>query len=152
MPNRPLTIAIVLEIFFPTVNGVITSSLNLAENLISRGHRVIIFAPRWREYHEPVVNGIPVYYIQSAESFVYPGMRNVLPWNRRVTAILQREKVDLVHITGPYMLTWALLRAAGRLRIPVVHTFHTMLHEKSYIQYVTKTSILVPLIRVISKR
>lgn len=146
-----MKIAIVFEIFYPTVNGIITSSVNLAENLMDQGHEVVFFAPAWKAYEEPLVNGrIPVRYFKSWYNWGYPGMRNVLPWNRSVEVALRREGVDVVHITGPWLLTWATIRAAGNLGIPVVHTFHTMLHEPSYIQYMFRTSLMVPVIQAIA--
>ena len=146
-----MKIAIVFEIFYPTVNGIITSSINLAENLIDQGHDVVFFAPRTREYTETTVNGrIPVRYFTSWYNWAYPGMRNVLPWNRSVEVALRREGVEAVHITGPWLLTYATIRAAGRLGIPVVHTFHTMLHEPSYIIYMFRTSLMVPVVQAIA--
>jgi 1,2-diacylglycerol 3-alpha-glucosyltransferase len=146
-----MKIAIVFEIFYPTVNGIITSSVNLAENLIDQGHEVVFFAPRWKAYEQPFnVGRIPVRYFKSWYNWAYPGMRNVLPWNRSVEVALRREGVEIVHITGPWLLTWATIRAARRRGIPVVHTFHTMLHEPSYIVYMFRTNLIVPLIQAIA--
>lgn len=146
-----MKIAIVFEIFYPTVNGIITSSVNLAENLIERGHEVLFIAPRWEAFQEPFVNGrIPVRYIESQNNWAYPGMRNVLPWNRTVEVILRREGVDAIHITGPWLITWASIRAARRLGLPVIHTFHTMLHEPSYIIYMFRLRLLVPVIQALA--
>jgi 1,2-diacylglycerol 3-alpha-glucosyltransferase len=146
-----MKIAFVFEIFYPTVNGIITSSVNLAENLIEQGHEVVFFAPRWKAYDQPLkVGRIPVRYFRSWYNWAYPGMRNALPWNRSVEVALRREGVEVVHITGPWLLTWATIRAAGRLGIPVVHTFHTMLHEPSYIVYMFRTNLIVPLIQAIA--
>jgi len=145
-----MKIAIVFEIFYPTVNGVITSSVNLAENLMDQGHEVVFFAPAWKVYNEPLVNGrIPVRYFKSWYNWGYPGMRTVLPWNRSVEVALRQEAVDVVHITGPWLLTWATMRGARNLGIPVVHTFHTMLHEPSYIMYMFRTSLMIPVIQAI---
>lgn len=145
-----MKIAFVFEIFFPTVNGVITSTLNLAQNLTEMGHEVLLIAPRWKEYRESSVDGLPVRYITSAANWAYPGMRTVLPWNRTVAGVLKRERVDILHVTGPWLLTWAAIRAARRFGIPVVHTFHTMLHEPSYIVYMFRLPLLVPLIQAIA--
>ena len=146
-----MKIAIVLEIFLPTVNGIITSSINLAENLIAQGHEVIFITPAWEAWDRSIrVGSVPVFYIQSSNNRSYPGMRNVLPWNRRVAAILQREQVDVVHITGPWLLTLACIRAARRQGIPVVHTFHTMLHEPAYILYMFRTPLLVPVLQAVA--
>lgn len=145
-----MKIAFVFEIFFPTVNGVITSTLNLARNLTEMGHEVLLIAPRWKEYQEPRVEGLPVRYITSAANWAYPGMRTVLPWNRTVEGVLKREGIDILHVTGPWLLTWAAIRGARRLGIPVVHTFHTLLHEPSYIIYFVRLRIFVPLIRALA--
>ncbi|MDA3947719.1 MAG: glycosyltransferase [Spirochaeta sp.] len=145
-----MTIAFVFEIFLPVVNGIVTSSHNLAQNLIAKGHRVIYIAPRWRESTIHEVDGVPVYYITSYETFVYPGMRNVLPWSRHVKQILEQEQVDIVHSTGPWLLNWAALRAARKLKRATVQTFHTMLQEPTYIRYFTHSDALVPVLRALA--
>ncbi len=148
-----MKIALVFEIFYPAVNGIVTSSVNLAENLIEEGHEVVFIAPAWSEEQTPFVNGkIPVHYIASRNNWAYPGMRNVLPWNRRVEVLLRRERIDVLHITGPWLLTWACMRAARKLGVPIVHTFHTMLHEPSYVLYMVRTRYLVPFMQAIAWR
>lgn len=147
-----MTVAFTFEIFLPVINGVFTASHNLARNLIARGHRVVYIAPRWHESNIDEVDGIPVYFVSSYETFVYPGMRNVIPWSRHVEQILIREKVDVVHITGPWLLNWATLRAGRRIGCGTVQTFHTMLQEPTYIRYVTHTDILVAPLRVVAWR
>lgn len=146
-----MTVAFAFEIFYPTVNGVITSSVNLAENLIARGHRVVFIAPKTKDFREPVIHGtIPVYYIDSSESMIYPGMRASIPWSRHVATVLKKEEVDLVHITGPWLLCAAAIRGARKLDLPIVHTFHTMLHEPTYIKYFAKFNLLVPVFQAIA--
>jgi glycosyltransferase involved in cell wall biosynthesis len=146
-----MTIAFAFEIFYPTVNGVITSSVNLAENLIARGHRVVFIAPKTKEFQKPLIHDvIPVYYIDSSESMIYPGMRASLPWSRHVITVLKKEEVDVVHITGPWLLCAAAIRGARKLDLPIVHTFHTMLHEPTYIKYFAKFNLLVPVFQAIA--
>lgn len=145
-----MKIAIAFEIFYPVVNGIITSARNLAENLVAQGHEVIFFAPETGEFQEPFISGsIPVYYIRSVRSNTYPGMRYVLPWNRQVLAVFRREKIDLLHMTGPWFLTMACIVAARKHRVPIIHTFHTMVHESDYLLYMVRSRALVPAIREI---
>ncbi len=145
-----MTIAFVFEIFYPVINGIITASHNLAQNLMAHGHRVIYLAPEWEKSTLTEVEGIPVFYVPSVDSFAYPGMRMVLPWSRRVKIILEQEEVDVVHATGPWLLNYAALRAANRLQIGSVQTFHTMLQEREYVRYFTHTTLLVPLVQMIA--
>ena len=143
-----MTIAFTFEIFLPVIHGVFTATHDLATNLIARGHRVVYIAPRWPESKITDVDGIPVYYISSYETFVYPGMRNVIPWSRHVERVLVKENVDVVHITGPWLLNWATLRAGRRRGCATVQTFHTMLQEPTYIRYFTHTDLLVAPLRM----
>ena len=146
-----MKIAVVFEIFYPQVTGIITSAVNLAQNLREQGHEAIFIAPATPYFdRQEVDGGIPVRYIPSSYNWAYPGMRNVLPWSRAVDAVIGSEGVDAVHITGPWLLTLAAIRAARRRGIPVVHTFHTMLHEPSYILYFVRYRALIPLIRRIA--
>src|SRR6056297_2295995 len=145
-----MTIAFVFEIFLPVINGIITSSHNLAKNLTAKGHKVIYIAPQWKKSTDTDVEGIPVFYVPSVDTYVYPGMRMVLPWSRHVKHIIEQEKVDIVHSTGPWLLNYAALRAANKLNIGTVQTFHTMLQEPAYVRYFVHTTLLVPLLKMIA--
>lgn len=147
-----MNVAIVFEIFFPVVNGVLTASLDVARNMRQKGHSVILIAPRLSEPGPESVEGFPVYYMKSYEVYVYPGMRGTLPWSRTVETVLRRESVDIVQATGPWLLNYAAMRAARRMGIPVVQTFHTMLLERSYIRYFTHGDLLVPVLQKVGWR
>ena len=147
-----MTVAFVFEIFYPVVNGIVTASHNLAQNLTARGHRVIYIAPRWKESTITELDGIPVYYVTSYETFIYPGMRNVFPWSTHVKNILRREEVDIVHSTGPWLLNWAALRAARKLNRGTVQTFHTMLQEPTYIRYFTRSDTVITVMQALAWR
>ena len=147
-----MTIAFVFEIFYPIVNGILTASHSVALNLTKQGHRVIYIAPKWGKSTQHEIEGIPVHYVTSYETFIYPGMRNVVPWSKHVRKIIEREGVDIVHATGPWLLNWAALRAARKLNRATVQTFHTMLNEASYIRYGTRNETLVKVVQTLSWR
>lgn len=129
-----MTIAVVHEIFLPVINGVVQSSINTAKNLEKKGHRIIFFAPRWKAWSTPHIEGVPVYYLPSLPTGIYPGLRFALP-TRRIAAILKHEQVDVVHLTGQGSISHQALRATRRLKIPVVHTLHTLIFEPEYLRY-----------------
>ena len=142
-----LVIGIVLEIFYPVVNGVITTSINLAKNLQRKGHKVYFMAPSWEKFTEPEVEGIPVHYIDSKPTKAYPGLRKVSLFSKDVENLILREKTDILHITGPWLLTLNAVKAAERNNIPVVHTFHTLFYEGQYLYYVFRSRKAVPVLK-----
>jgi 1,2-diacylglycerol 3-alpha-glucosyltransferase len=144
-----LTIAIVLEIFLPTINGVITTSINLASNLKKRGHKVIFITPSWNEFSDKEINGIPIFYIPSIPTHIYRGIRFISPINHSMKKIINRERVSIVHITGSWLLGRSAIISAGSKKIPVVHTFHTLIYKDTYLYYALKSRKLVPILRTL---
>ncbi len=145
--ENTLTIAIIQEIFLPTVNGVVTSSINLAVNLKKLGHKVFFIAPSWFKYRENEVDGIPIHYIPSVATHMYPGIRLISPFSKKMAKIIDSEDVDIVHVTGPWLLARAAILAARKKNIPVVQTFHTLIYEDTYLIYFGKTNLLMPFLR-----
>ena len=136
-----MRIAFFFEIFYPQINGVVTSTVNLALNLQKRGHQVLFFAPKSRGFENTHVHGIETYYLESVPFFAYPGMHVTLPWSYRVVGKIRRDGIDVLHFTGPFTLGINAINAARRLDLPVVQTFHTMVADPSYIKYVTRMDL-----------
>lgn len=136
-----MRIAFFFEVFYPTINGVVTSTVNLALNLQKRGHQVLFCAPKSRGFDSTRVHGIETYYLESMPFFAYPGMHVTLPWSYRVVGKIRRDGIDVLHFTGPFTLGINAINAARRLDLPVVQTFHTMIADPSYIKYVTRMDL-----------
>ncbi|MDR2588886.1 MAG: glycosyltransferase [Spirochaetales bacterium] len=148
-----MRIAFFLEIFYPEINGVLTATLNLARNLKSLGHHVLLVVPRSRA-SEAVreIDGIEVFKVPSIPVYIYPGMRFNNPWNQVLKRKLLREKIEILHTTGPGTLALAAMVWARRFKLPLVQTFHTMLSEDTYLLYLVRLKRLLPVGRFISWR
>lgn len=119
-------------------NGVLTTTIALARELQRRGHCVIFIAPAWKAFHGSKVEGIPVEYVPSIPSGIYPGVRLTWPGTGRVRRLLRRRGVDVVHLTAQGTLSWSCLRAARGLGLPVVSTLHTLIFEPEYLRYAAR--------------
>ncbi len=140
-----MRIAFFLEIFYPEINGVITATLDLAKNLKGMGHHVLLVVPDNRKT-EPVrdVDGIEVYRVPSVSFALYPGVRFSWPRDRGLLRKLRDDRIEILHITGPWTLAWSAINHGRTLGLPVAHTFHTMLNEDTYLLYLVKFKALVP--------
>ena len=146
-----MRIAFFLEIFYPEINGVITATLDLTKNLQARGHHVLLVVPENKAV-DPVheIDGIEVYRVPSISAYLYPGVRYTNPWDRGLLRKLREDRIEILHITGPWTLAWSAINHARRLGIPLAHTFHTMLNEDTYLLYLVKFRGLIPLGRFIT--
>ncbi|MCF6334176.1 MAG: glycosyltransferase [Spirochaetales bacterium] len=63
--------------------------------------------------------------------------------------IIIKKGVDIVHITGPGLLGRSAIIVAGSKKIPVVHTFHTLIYKDTYLYYALRSRKLVPLLRAL---
>ena len=106
---------------FPAFGGEGISTQNFCLNLRRRGHKVILLTSQVR--NPPSVREIKVYRFFSLP---IPKRRGYLAFSstERILLILKEEKIELVHINLPTYLGWQALRAAKKMRIPVVLGFH----------------------------
>ena len=135
-----MRIAFGFDIFYPETNGVITTTINLARNLIDMGHEVWFFVPYSSKFKDNVIeNGIHIVHIRALPSYIYKGMRMIPTYGRFLAPILRKHRIDIVHNTTPWLMGMSLNHAARKLHIPTVGTHHTLIDDPIYIQYALKS-------------
>jgi glycosyltransferase involved in cell wall biosynthesis len=123
--DKPLKIALICDWFLPKVGGIELHVRDLALHLAGLGHTVHVLTP----VPGPAeVDAIPVWRLAA------PLHRFVrLAWHpatfRRITEIIRAQRYDLVHCHASYIAPFAYgaVRAAQRLGVPTVVTFHSLL-------------------------
>ena len=135
-PPRLLKIAFFCDAYFPTRNGVAVSVETTARELRARGHRVTIFAPRYKHHDDENENDIvrfPAGHWPRARDF--PVAFPLLPRaSFRVGSRFRRDEFDIVHSHSPFTIGTTGARWARRNGIPLLFTFHTLYHR--YLHYV----------------
>ncbi len=125
-----MKIAFFCDTYQPTHNGVAVSVSTTATELRARGHRVVIFAPRYKGFvdSDPDVVRFPATPFYRVRDF--PVAWPMLPyfslpaWQRFLN-----EKFDVVHSHSPFILGTVGARWARYSRLPLVFTFHTLYHR-----------------------
>lgn len=104
--------------------GVQSHIRGLSRHLEARGHEVVVLTPR------PIqaVPGDREVHVGRSRLYHWPGTQVDVSVAGRgeAAAVLQRERLDLVHAQAPWspFVPLQILAAAGRLGIPRVGTFH----------------------------
>lgn len=138
-----MRIAFGFDIFYPETNGVITSTINLARNLIDLGHKVWFFVPDNKGFEDDVIeNGIHIVRIKALPSGIYKGMKIIPLFGWYLYPYLKKYKIDIVHNTSPWLMGMSLNHAARRLHIPSIATHHTLIDNPIYIKYALKSETL----------
>lgn len=121
-----LHIALVTETYPPEVNGVAMTLSRWVAGLHARGHSLEIWRPQPRPDHPPLLNGtLTEHRVPGISIPLYPELRLGRPVAARLAARWRMRRPDLLYIATEGPLGWSALRAARRLRIPVVSGFHT---------------------------
>ena len=119
-----MRIAFFTEGYDPFINGAVTSIKTLRSALDRQGHEVVIFTPACPGYddRDPQVRRLP-------------GMQ----WNKNLypllsplayrTDPLSDESFDVIHSHHPFTMSRLAARLAGKHDLPLIYTFHTLLHE-----------------------
>jgi phosphatidylinositol alpha 1,6-mannosyltransferase len=119
-------IAYVTESFPPDVNGVAHTAVRVAEQLVNRGHQVLVIAPEAASGRPRPDRALsfPVVRVPSLPVPAYPGFRVGVP-GARVRAAVAGHRADLVHLAGPFVLGSGGCTAARRLDLPIVAVYAT---------------------------
>lgn len=138
-----MNIAFGFDIFYPETNGVITTTINLANNLIKMGHKVFFFVPKEKGFTDSVIeDGIHIVRVRNIPAWIYKGLKLFPVYGWYLMPYLIAYHIDIVHNTSPWMMGNALNHAARRLHIPSIATHHTLINNPIYIKYALKLESL----------
>lgn len=126
-----MKVLITTDLFKPTINGVVTSVLNLEKELKEQGHdvKILTVSENTHSYKEG-----GVYYVKSMPSYIYPEVR--VPFSRAAEMVeeLIEWSPDLIHSQCEFFSYGFAKRIAKAVGAPIVHTYHTLYEQ--YTEYI----------------
>ncbi|HVI42156.1 MAG TPA: glycosyltransferase, partial [Anaerovoracaceae bacterium] len=132
-----MKVLITTDAFSPTISGVVTSVVNLNNELIKMGHDVRILTLSHNNYSGKKDN---VYYIKSFGVNVYPNVRATVSFNDKCFNEILEWSPDIVHSQCEFFTFIYAKRISKKLNIPIVHTYHTMYEH--YTEYIIKNQAI----------
>lgn len=128
-----MRIVIFTDSYPPFATGVATSSYNLANSLVAKGHDVLVVAPRPTDGKlEQIGNVLYVPGIYLKRLYGYR-MTNI--FTNKPISIIKKFKPDVIHDQTDFTIGVLARRCAKRLKLPIVYTYHTAYEDYTY--YVT---------------
>lgn len=128
-----MKIAVFTDTYLPQTNGVVAYLCD-SLRLLSRDNDVVLFAPGTARLRvEQASPRMRVYWVPASPFPFYEGYRIASFDYRRLSAILKREKPDIVHAHAPVPLGLQGLLWAKRHGVPSVVTYHT--HFPDYLPH-----------------
>ena len=119
-----MKILITADCYTPTINGVVTSILNLETELRRLGHDVKILCPSENFHSSESEN---VYRIGSVGvGRIYSGARAALRISQSHLQKLIDWKPDIIHSQSEFSSFIMAKRIAAEVNCPIVHTYHTV--------------------------
>ena len=126
-----MKILITTDWYKPVINGVVTSVLNLTEQLESRGHevKVLTLSRNCHSYKEENV----IYAGSVGMGKIYPQARVKIPVvAKEYMEELMQWHPDLIHSQCEFSTFFLAKKIAGELKIPIVHTYHTVYEDYTH--------------------
>ena len=125
-----MRIAIFTDTYPPYINGVSTSTFNLANALKAKGHQVLVVAPRHTDGKLEQVGD--VLYIPGIDLKRYYGFRLTNIFANKPISIIKKFKPDVIHNQTDFTIGVLARRCAKRLKVPIVYTYHTSYEDYTY--------------------
>lgn len=131
-----MNIGLFTDTYFPQVSGVSTSIKLLRDELVKLGHTVIIFTTT----DPAAATETGVVRLPSIPFVNYEDRRIAYSGFDRCLKIARQNKLDIVHTHTEFSLGLAGKYVASRMKIPVVHTYHTM--YENYTHYILQGQLI----------
>ncbi len=133
-----MRIGIFTQTYLPTTNGVVSSIEIFRKALEKAGHTFYVFAPKVGDYQDenPRVYRFP--------SITLPKHRDypvAVPYFPGLTRLVKSLRLDLIHAQHIFTICALGLRLAQRLKIPFVHTEHTLIAEYAHYMPLLHSSV-----------
>jgi 1,2-diacylglycerol 3-alpha-glucosyltransferase len=128
------------DTYFPQVSGVATSIKTLKEELEKLGHQVYIFTTT-----DPKASsdeGDDIIRMPSVPFVSFTDRRIVVRGMLDAYLLAKDLNLDLIHTHTEFGAGLLGKMVAHRLKIPVIHTFHTMYED--YLHYIAKGKVIRP--------
>ncbi len=136
-----MNIGLFTDTYFPQVSGVATSIKTLRDQLEKQGHQVYIFTTTDPKVDTNVYER-NVFRFTSIPFVSFTDRRIAISGFIRATQIAKELNLDIVHTQTEFSLGWMGKFVAKALKIPVIHTYHTMYED--YLHYVANGKLLKP--------
>ncbi|WP_034550747.1 glycosyltransferase family 4 protein [Carnobacterium funditum] len=134
-----MKVGIFTDTYFPQISGVASSIEALKRELERQGHVVIIFTttdPKVKDNEEGIIR------LPSLPFFSFQDRRIAIKGLHRAVKIAREQGLDIIHTQTEFSLGLTGKYIAHQLKIPCVHTYHTMYED--YLHYIGKGKILRP--------
>ena len=136
-----MNIGIFTDTYYPQVSGVATSIKTLREQLESLGHNVYIFTTTDPKVDKNVFER-NVFRFTSVPFASFTDRRIAVRGLFQAYEIAKELNLDIIHTQTEFSLGIIGKFVAKNLKIPCVHTYHTMYED--YLHYVMKGKVLKP--------
>ena len=125
-----MRIAIFTDTYPPFVNGVSTSTFNLANTLVAHGHEVLVIAPRATDGKLEQIGN--VLYMPGRDLKKMYGFRVTNVFAKEPYKIVKKFKPDVIHNQTDFTIGMLARRIAKKLKVPIVYTYHTSYEDYTY--------------------
>ncbi|MDY3007057.1 glycosyltransferase [Anaerococcus sp. AGMB00486] len=125
-----MKILITSDWYYPVINGVVRSILNLKEYLENQGHdvKVLTLSNSTESYRKD-----NIYYIGSlGAGKIYPEARISATLRNKYIIELKKWKPDIIHSQCEFSTFMMAVRIAKKASCPLIHTYHTIYEDYTH--------------------
>ena len=124
-----MRIAIFTNNYLPNPYGVSSSVESFRKSFEFLGHKVYIFAPKWKGYSD---ENPQVFRYPSIETNIKIKFPLAISYSRKIAKVLKKLDLDIIHSQHPNLLGSAAMRWARQKNIPLIFTWHTLYDQYTH--------------------
>lgn len=126
-----MKIAVFTDTFYPKIDGIVSSIMNSTKELANKGHKIIIFAPKYKDKGTiKLHSNIKVYRSFSFPVLSYKEAKFSVPNIIKIIKKIKKFDPDIIHLHTPGTMGLLGIFCSKVYDIPSIGTYHTILAEQ----------------------
>lgn len=130
-----MRIGLFSEVYYPSIGGVATAITTLKRGLEELGHEVYIITTSYNDFRYCIEDNGHLIRLSGMKSNLYD-FRITGPMHHKAFTYLKSLNLDVIHTQTEFGVGMFGKSVAKSLKIPLIHTFHTLYTDDAYLNYV----------------
>ena len=127
-----LRIAHFTDSFYPKIDGIVTFLDNFIGYFSKIGYKIAVFCPTYKNEKEKYFGrNVKIFRLKSLSLRAYKEVKISMAMPKTILSQLREFKPDIIHIHTPGPIGILGIMASGRLNVPLIGTYHTMVSEQT---------------------
>ncbi|MEF2175481.1 MAG: glycosyltransferase, partial [Candidatus Absconditabacteria bacterium] len=136
-----MKIAIFTDSFYPTINGVVVSTICFINELTKLGHQIQVYCPHLKGVKNLTIENVEIIPLRGIPALFYPDFKFTTFSTPKVISKIKKFNPDIIHFHTQFVIGFKGIMVGKIFKIPIIGTYHTNISNEGYLKNIKMDNI-----------